>query len=85
MGCKDECRFIYKDKSNLRHNWSEKGYVKCITCGFTVKTQDLRCKCCKYRFRKHVRNTNSSIYYQNVTKPRKQLEKELLKKSKLPV
>ena len=78
MGCKDTCKNHYKDKCNIQHGWVNKGYIKCVTCGFTIKTQDLRCRCCGYRFRRSVRNSNSLIYYHRVTKARKLLEQQIL-------
>ena len=78
MACKDECKNHYPKKGNKQHNWVREGYVKCVTCSFTVKTNDLRCKCCRYKFRKSVRNSNSLTYYYTITKPRVLLEKEIL-------
>ena len=58
----------------VQHHWATKGYVKCVTCSFTIKTTDIRCKCCGYRFRKSVRNSNSLTYYYTVSRPNKVLE-----------
>jgi hypothetical protein len=78
MGCKDNCKNHYPDKGHKQHHWAVQGFVKCITCSFTVKTKDLRCKCCNYKFRVSPRQTNSMRYYNTVTRPRILLEKEIL-------
>ena len=72
--CKGTCKKHYKDKCNVQHHWVEKGYVKCVTCSFNIKTDDIRCKCCGYRFRKSVRNSNSLTYYHTISRPHRILE-----------
>jgi hypothetical protein len=73
MVCQDTCKRHYKNKGNI-HHWDDHGYSKCITCKFTVKTTDIRCKCCGYRFRKSVRNSNALTYYYTVIRPQRIIE-----------
>ena len=76
MTCRGLCKYYYKTKVNKQHNWAEHGFAKCLTCAFTVKTDDIYCQCCHQRFRHSVRTANSLNYYYRVTRPKRVAERE---------